>query len=282
MIFDEQPLGVFAAGYPVAPAALRHHLTGNPLLDMAALVELTKALPAKSVEYNVGDLPVEQDPDKTPMNGLSAEETVRRIQDCDSWLVLKNIEDHPSYNALLDNVLDEVSALVAADHGPMYKREGFIFISSPGAVTPFHMDPEHNILLQIAGHKTFHLYPANEPSLVSPEQHESFHSEGGHRNLVHDKAYDAFRQSISLHPGDALHVPLKSPHWVQVGDEVSVSLSVTWRSRFSDAEARLHQVNGWLRQKGFNPPMRGEALIRDSAKSLAHRLLSGVTRRLLG
>jgi cytochrome P450 len=31
----------------------------------------------------------------------------------------------------------------------MCQREGFIFISSPGAVTPFHLDPEHNFLLQI-------------------------------------------------------------------------------------------------------------------------------------
>jgi len=31
----------------------------------------------------------------------------------------------------------------------MGRREGFIFVSSPGSVTPHHMDPEHNFLLQI-------------------------------------------------------------------------------------------------------------------------------------
>ncbi|MEZ5892338.1 MAG: hypothetical protein R3C58_04235 [Parvularculaceae bacterium] len=38
------------------------------------------------------------------------------------------------------------------------------FRLSPGAVTPFHMDPEHNILLQIAGEKTFTIYPADRTS----------------------------------------------------------------------------------------------------------------------
>ena len=31
----------------------------------------------------------------------------------------------------------------------MMKPQGFIFISSPDAVTPYHFDPEHNILLQL-------------------------------------------------------------------------------------------------------------------------------------
>ena len=32
-------------------------------------------------------------------------------------------------------------------------REAFIFISSPNTVTPYHMDPEYNFLLQIRGTK---------------------------------------------------------------------------------------------------------------------------------
>ncbi len=276
MIFEQQPLQVFAAGYPVAPAALRHGLTGHSLLTLEALVDLTRILPAENVEYNAGDLPVGQDPAQTPRNGLNAEETVRRIRDCRSWLVLKNIEQSPDYHNLLESILGEVEAMIAPAHGPMHKREGFIFISSPNAVTPFHMDPEHNILLQIAGHKKLHLFPAHEGAIVTPEQHEAFHRDGGHRNLSYEEKFAPLGQPITLDPGDAVHIPLKAPHWVRVGDAVSISLSVTWRSRLSDAEARLHKANGWLRRAGFNPPPRGAAPLRDKVKSMTHRLVSAV------
>ena len=56
--------------------------------------------------------------------------------------------------------------LVRARTGTMYKREAFIFVSSPNAVTPFHMDPEHNILMQLRGTKTMTLFPAAFSSLT--------------------------------------------------------------------------------------------------------------------
>ena len=40
----------------------------------------------------------------------------------------------------------------------MFRREGFIFISSPGSITPFHMDPEYNFLLQIRGEKQISIW----------------------------------------------------------------------------------------------------------------------------
>ena len=62
-------------------------------------------------------------------------------------------------------------------------REAFIFVSSPGAVTPFHIDPEWNFLLQVRGRKIIHVFPADDRSLVSEEELERFYS-GGHRNLA--------------------------------------------------------------------------------------------------
>ncbi|MEZ5892337.1 MAG: hypothetical protein R3C58_04230 [Parvularculaceae bacterium] len=74
-----------------------------------------------------------------------------------------------------------------------------------------------------------------------------------------------------LTPGDALYVPVKAPHWVKVGEAVSVSLSITWRSRASDDEALLRRGNGWLRARGLNPPRPGSVPWRDRAVALARR-----------
>jgi hypothetical protein len=210
-----------------------HQLLGHPLLTRDALAALATRLPETSMEYNLDTLPVGLDPDVTPANGLSAAETIRSIDENQSWIVLKNIERDPAYGAygaLLDSVLAELAPLVTPKTGPMVRREAFLFLSSPGSVTPFHMDPEHNILLQIEGRKVMNLFPAGDPVLVLPTQSEAFHA-GGHRNPAWDEAFRDRMDPVTLTPGDAVLVPVKAPHFVQNGDRVSISLSITWHGR---------------------------------------------------
>ena len=258
--------------YPDRPALLQLDMSSHPLLTLDRLAALAQTLPPHRIEYNAGELPIGQDPNLTPQNGLSVSETLARIAECRSWMVLKNIETDTAYGQLLEDCLAPIRPLVAARTGPLYKMEGFIFISSPGAVTPFHMDPEHNILMQICGRKTMRVFPARDPKFVSPERHEAFHAPCGHRNLPYKKDFDDSAFVAALDPGDAVYVPVKAPHWVKVGSEVSVSLSVTWRSRASDREARLHRINGWLRARGACPQAPGMAPLRDRMKLLASRV----------
>ncbi|MFC2951189.1 cupin-like domain-containing protein [Marinicaulis aureus] len=278
MAFDPACLSVFSARYPAAAARLRHHLTDHPLFAMDRLVALAQTLPEASVEYNSGELPIGQNPAETPMNGLSAEETVCRIAENKSWIVLKNIEQDTDYAALLESCLADVAPAARAATGKMHMREGFIFVSSPGSVTPFHMDPEHNILMQVRGTKVFTIFPSDADSFLGDEAHEVFHKPGGHRNLPYQDEYEGKGDKIELAPGDALYVPVKAPHWVKVGPDVSVSLSITWRSEASDAEAHLRRANGWLRARGVAPPRPGDAPLRDRAAVLASRVIERLRR----
>ncbi|GJL90675.1 cupin-like domain-containing protein [Hyphococcus sp.] len=279
MVFEPASLKEFTERYPAAPAMLRHQLVDHPLLTIERLVELARSLPAVSVEYNSGELPIGQDPAQTPMNGLSAEETVRRIAENKSWIVLKKVEQDGEYAALLNECLSATAPVASAATGAMHKREAFIFVSSPGSVTPFHMDPEHNILFQISGAKTFNIFPSNTAEIVSDEDHEEFHIDGAHRNLPYKDEYARFGAAMNMAPGDALYVPVKSPHWVKVGPEVSVSLSITWRSEASDSEAHLRRANGWLRARGLAPSTPGASPLRDRAAILAARLAARMSRR---
>jgi hypothetical protein len=139
------------------------------------------------------------------------------------------------------------------------------------------MDPEHNILMQIRGAKTMHIYPGGDYSLAPPEIHEAFH-ERGLRNIGYREEYEAAATAFPLAPGEAVYVPVKAPHRVRVADEVSVSFSITWRSRWSDADARLHRMNHMLRRLGGHPPPPGAAPARDAAKILAQRVISKFQR----
>ncbi len=248
--FPASSLAVFKAAYPDAHTRLTHSLLDHPLLKREAIAQLADRHPADRVEHNLGTIPVGIRPEDTPSNGLSIGDTIRTIDENKSWVVIKNVERDPAYAALLDALLGELAPLVEPHTGPMEHREGFIFLSSPGSMTPFHMDPEHNILLQIEGEKTMTVFPAADPTLVPPEQSEAFHA-GAHRNLSWDETFLAKGDAVLLRPGEAILVPVKAPHFVQNGDAVSVSFSITWRSERSVAESELHNFNRLLRSKGL-------------------------------
>jgi hypothetical protein len=271
-VFSDEARGMFAAAYPDAAVKLTHELAGHPLLTVEALAGLAERMPAASVEYNLGKLPLGVRPEDTPSNGLSLGETIRTIETNGSWAVLKNVERDAAYCALLDAALRELAPLVELWTGPMLNREAFIFLSSPGSITPFHMDPEHNILLQIKGEKVMTVFPAGDEELVPAEQSEAFHA-GGHRNLVWREDFRGRGTAVTLRPGDAIHVPVKAPHFVENGADVSVSLSVTWRSERSVAESELHGLNAVLRRRGLPVGRIGTRPERQGMRRLAYRLM---------
>ena len=271
--FDPAALRAFSASYPEAPMLLNHQLADHPLLALDALVDLAGRIRPIDCEYNRGDLPVGIDPKDTPTNGLSAAETIRSIEECGSWMVLKFVEQDPIYRELLRETLGELEAAVRPSTGAMLKQEAFIFISSPDAVTPFHFDPEHNILLQIRGRKTMTVFPAADETLVPGEAHENFHN-GGHRNLEWKDSFAEHGKRFSLEPGAALYVPVKAPHWVKNGAEVSVSFSVTWRSEWSFREEYARRMNALLRKAGLDPASPGRFPHQNRLKSLGYRVIN--------
>jgi hypothetical protein len=264
------------AGYPDAPFRVRHRLAGDARFALPALLELSRRLPPELIEYNAGTAAIDQDPDQTPQTGLSIEETIRRIEECNSWMVLRHVERDPVYAAALEECLAEVAPHAAKATGKMHKKEGFIFISSANAVTPLHLDPEHNILLHLKGKKRMAIYPAES---VPDEHHERFHVGRAHRNLRPRPEYESAAQIFDLEPGDGVFVPLKAPHWVRTGPEYSISFSVTWRSAASDREARLRVANHAVRILGGSPPPVGTRPLRDAAAAFAQRVAFRLGRK---
>ena len=265
-------LKTFGARFGAAPFLVGHRLASHPLFSLPRLVELSTRLPASRVEYNAGEVPVGLDPARTPRNGLSPEETVRRIEECRSWLVLKSVEQDPAYRALLDECLTEVRAASPRLTAGMCDPHAFIFVSSPAAVTPYHMDPEENFLLQIRGTKTLSVFDPADRSIVSEPEIESFFS-GAHRNLAYRDDYQRKAQLFDLKPGLALHVPFAAPHWVQNGPAVSISFSITFNSRASMRRLQAHRVNARLRRFGVVPVPVGRSALCDATKQLFSRAL---------
>jgi hypothetical protein len=247
------------------------------LLDLAALAALAERLPAAEVEYNAGNLPIGIAQHATPGNGLGIAETIRTIEENGSWMVLKRIERDPVYRALLHDTLAELRPAVADVTGEMMQLEGFIFLSSPEAVTPIHFDPEYNILCQLRGSKTMTVYPADDEQIAPAAFHETYHH-GGQRNLAWQESFADRGEAFALGPGDAVYVPLKAPHWVKNGGEVSISFSITWRSLWSFHEADARELNRRLRSLGLKPSPPRPFPRGNLLKSVAHRALRRAER----
>lgn len=262
----------FRDGFDRQPFTVAHGLAGHPLFALPRLVELARALPENQVEYNAADVPVSLDPQLAPRTGLSPEETVRRIEECNSWLVLKNVERDPEYGQLLERCLEEVRAHSEAVAPGMRLAEAFVFVSSPGSVTPFHIDPEHNFLLQIRGSKTLYVFDPADREIVSEQDLERFYA-GSHRNLAFQGGWQRRATACELAPGNGVHVPVTAPHWVKNGDAVSVSFSITFRSRRSERRAQVYCMNAQLRRCGLQPAPFGASALRDSLKQWTLRAI---------
>ncbi|MEB3415597.1 cupin-like domain-containing protein [Alteriqipengyuania sp. WL0013] len=270
-VFDAAARSRFAAHYPEQPHILSHGLRDHPLLALDALAELAGQIPARSIEYNRGDLPIGVD-GKPGATGLSIAETIRTIHDAGSWAVLKNVEQVPEYAALLHDLLGELRPAIEARTGAMLTPQAFVFISSPNAVTPYHFDPEHNILLQLEGTKAMTQFPAGDTGFAPDTVHEAYHT-GGPRELTWSDDMLPHGTEFALSPGDALFVPVMAPHFVRNGPASSISLSITWRSEWSYAESEARAFNAVLRRIGLRPAAPGRWPHANRAKSLGWKVL---------
>lgn len=270
-VFPPEARKVFSTSYPEVPHKLVHSLHAHPLLELDALAELAERLPAAAIEYNAADQPIGIDGKPEP-TGIPIGETIRSIGTSGSWAALKNIEQDPAYAALLTGLLEEIRPEIEARTGRMMTMQGFVFVTSPGGVTPYHFDPEHNILLQIRGSKVMTQFPAGDARFVPDEVHETYHT-GGARELKWRDELASGGREFALAPGEALFVPVMAPHFVRNGPEPSVSLSITWRSEWSFAEADARAFNGVLRGIGLRPRGTGRWPARNLAKAYGWRVL---------
>ncbi|MGH9752588.1 MAG: hypothetical protein ACREA2_07375, partial [Blastocatellia bacterium] len=271
----------FRAGFNRAPFLVRHHLADHHLFSLQRLIELANRLPEEKVKYNGADIPVGADLYGGPRTGLSGRETIQQIEECRSWMVMNNVELDPEYRQLLDRCLDEVQLFSEPIDPGMFRREGFIFISSPHSITPFHADPEYNFLLQIRGKKQISIWDGMDRLVLSEIALEKYFSDS-ERQIAFKEEYQQKASIFELTPGEGLHFPVAAPHWVRNGAEVSISFSVTFRTLASERRRIVYSANEALRRKGLSPTPPGASAFRDLAKYYGFRARIGVKRLLDG
>lgn len=253
--------------FPDRPFAIRHNLVGNPLLTLDALAALAGRLDADRVEYNSGKLNLNQRPEDVPAVNLAPQDVVRRIESADAWMVLKNVETLPEYRKLIEEALDGAARSMGyrnARAAGMLDFEGFIFVASANAVTPFHMDYEENFFVHLAGDKAMHVFDNRDRTLVREPEMEIY--PGKHRNLYYEPSFEAKAKVFEMKPGDGLFLPYTWPHWVRTGNRWAASMAITWKSKRDVRLNSLYFVNALLRKAGWVQPVPGRHKVWDSVK----------------
>lgn len=248
--FDDAP---FEDAYPRTAQPLGHALAGESCFEWERLAQILEAGDRSLVE-------VREDAAEGRFKPLAVlpERLAPLVTSLDRsrrWIMLRDLALWPDFAPIVDEVLAAIAPVAEPETGALLKPVAFLFVSSPGLLTPLHFDPEYNILFQIAGRKRFTILPP-ECGLPSAGHNAHFHRTGD--NLLPWTPQLAERGlHFDLGQGDAVYVPFKAAHTVTVGNTPSISLSVTWRSRESLLQDDAWAMNGLLARCGVRAPQPG-------------------------
>jgi hypothetical protein len=268
---------IFAADSPAfrdqfnrEPFAFTHQLADHPLFDLPRLATLAQTLIEKgpeNVRWQVSDAGVDEKwnvPSKGQGEGVS--EAIANLDRSGSWVLLYRVQNDPEYKAMLDSIMAELETVTGRTLGPdVTWKDAYIFMASPHAVTPYHIDHESTFLFQIHGHRLANIWNPDDRSVLTDTEIEDYYngnvSAADYREENQSKAH-----VFEMAQGTGVHHPVRSPHWFKNGETYSIALGVHFCLREYDKEARIYQVNGWLRRFGLRPKPPGRSRWSDRAK----------------
>ena len=198
----------------------------------------------------------------------SIDKIIRTIEQGEAWVMLHRCERDPDYMNVLNAAMGTILELTGPEIEKIVDfKEVIVFITSPRRLTTYHIDRECNFIAQIAGKKVIHLFDKNDREVLPEEEIERFWTVDNNSALYKPEYQDrAF--SFELQPGNGIHVPIGCPHWLQNGDDISVTMSVNFH--FLNSERRdVYRTNHYLRKFGMKPSPPFTSPMRDAAKKAA-------------
>lgn len=259
--------------------AFQHYLAGHPLFAIPQLLELHERILAsgkrgglaaweaaqRSPGQKYGQLPKQED----------IGEAVSKISEGRSLLRLSGAHEFdPRYEEIHHRILDEAGMLFGfALREKVTWSSMMILLSSPGVITPYHIDHQSNLLFQIQGEKDLWLFDHEDRTVLTDDEVERYYA-GSVNAADYREALQPAAHRYRLTPGFGAHNPSLGPHWVKNGPSVSVSVSLNFSLGELEARARVYQMNRYLRRLGFSPRPPQHSVLRDRLKSETMKLLS--------
>jgi hypothetical protein len=190
--------------------------------------------------------------------GLNVVEAIDQLESGSVRVLLKRPENYDVwFRRLVDDLISNVLEMIGGlGDDRILRLESSIFITSSATVTPFHFDPSIGFFSQIRGQKLYHVYPPTE--LAEPEL-EQFYFRGlidiGQVDLAQRQA--ANEHVFNLTAGRGFHQPQNAPHWVETGEEVSISFTFVFETLSNRKLGQTRGFNHYLRKIGVAPALPG-------------------------
>ncbi len=277
--------------HPLRRGLLRHSFDTHPLLQLDELRALAKRLePAGQTKFLSQGAKADSafDTLTAPQSGRSIDDIFDRIEEPGSWISMYNVSTDPAYGELLSSALESTREFLDPVDPGTFIVEGFIFVSAPPSVTPFHIDRENNFLIQIRGRKRFKVWAPDDRKTVPLEAVERFILYGDlsgvkYRDDVLPRAMD-----VELGAGEGIYMPSTSPHlistekhWVKPGDGVSITIGINFYTANTRRTANIHALNQLLRKAGTEPSAPGMSAL-DALKYPMAKAVVAVNKTVRG
>jgi hypothetical protein len=152
-------------------------------------------------------------------------------------------------------------------------------------VTPFHIDHEHNIILQIRGTKKLYTWEPSDQTVVTDRARELFHDQHSREQVVWRDDFRARARRFDLAPGLGGYMPSTTPHMVENGPEPSITISFTYYTDSTRRRELLYRGNARLRRLGLTPTPVAASPSRDAVKAAVlerYTAARSAIRRALG
>jgi hypothetical protein len=249
-----------------------HNLAGNPLFELTRLTTLAEFLIKKegpsSVRWKNANSPIDAKWDQLPPSEQVANvsDAVRNLDKSGSWVVLYRVQNDPEYSAILEQALDDIEEMIGRPLRPEITwKDSYIFMASPGALTPYHIDHETAFLMQVHGDRKAYLWDQKDRSVVTEQELENYYmgdlGAGTYREENKSKGTE-----FAMDAGKGVHHPVLAPHYYQNGPDYSVAIGVHLCLRDVDRMGRAYQTNSVLRKLGLNPAPIGVDKAKDEKK----------------
>jgi len=132
-----------------------------------------------------------------------------------------------------------------------------LFVSAPGAKARLHDDPEHVWMQHLRGEKVVHVYDRKAAERVKGPL---YRDEAKTRDFLEEQ--EPVHTAACLRPGDSLTIPARSPHWVQNGDSLNVSLSLGFFDDEALRSQKIERFERWTHGRGLKLPVRSSPVGR--------------------
>lgn len=281
---------VFTQAFNHVPHEVSHSLAANPLFQLPAIAKLAQKVAAReNPHYPTGDIYVEQgDPDTPTRMNLSnwandnITTVVEDIEKGKTWIILKHIEREPQYQQIFEHCICDLLDLAGTEIVKNIKWfESILFITSPNRVTKYHIDRECSWLLQIQGNKDIHLFDRADKEVLPDEELERYWIANNRFSAVYRPQYESRAIVHHLQPGTGVHIPVNTPHWLQNGNDVSVSVGINFQFH-EHAWDNLFKANYYLRRAGLIPTPPGNNIFTDRLKRRAYTAVQEIQRTIKG